>query len=166
MGYIKCPRCDLNYILEEEQYCNVCKADLKMGPKLLFANDDEDISEETELCPICKQNYIRNNENMCKACLQELASRRDDIDIDMDKDEEWRTFLDDDKDDDMDDIPEGFSAEIAEAFEEEEEDSYTGEKTPAFEEPDDFDIGPVDASDFEDREEEEDFEDDDEDDDL
>ena len=48
MGYIKCPRCDLNYILEEEQYCNVCKADLKMGPKLLFANDDEDISEETK----------------------------------------------------------------------------------------------------------------------
>ena len=161
MAYIKCPRCDLNYIQEEEEYCNVCKAELKMGPKLLFANDDdEEMSEETELCPVCKQNYIRINENMCKACLQELNSRRDDID--MDKDEEWRAFLDDDKDDELDQIPEGF-AELAEEEEEEEEDSYTGEKAPVYEEPDDFDLGPVDASDFEDREEEEDLEDEDDD---
>ena len=60
MGYIKCPRCELNYIKEGEDYCDVCKAELKLGPQLLFAGDDEDdeFNEERELCPVCKQNYI------------------------------------------------------------------------------------------------------------
>ena len=38
--YVKCPRCDLNYILEGEDYCDVCKAELKIGPSLFY--DDED----------------------------------------------------------------------------------------------------------------------------
>ena len=162
-GYVKCPRCDLNYISEEQEFCDVCKAELKKGPKLLFANDDEeDIdAEATELCPICKQNYIRANEEMCKACREEAGNRRED-EMDLDKDESWKEYLDDDKDDELDQIPEGF-AELAEEEEEEEEDSYTGEKAPVYEEPDDFDLGPVDASDFEDREEEEDLEDEDDD---
>ena len=29
MGFIKCPRCELNYIREEEQYCSVCKREMK-----------------------------------------------------------------------------------------------------------------------------------------
>ena len=27
--YIKCPRCELNYILEGEDYCHVCKSEMK-----------------------------------------------------------------------------------------------------------------------------------------
>ena len=27
--YIKCPRCELNYILENEDYCHVCKSEMK-----------------------------------------------------------------------------------------------------------------------------------------
>ena len=30
--YIKCPRCELNYIKRGEEYCAVCKAELKKGP--------------------------------------------------------------------------------------------------------------------------------------
>ena len=26
--YKKCPRCELNYILEEDDYCEVCRAEL------------------------------------------------------------------------------------------------------------------------------------------
>ncbi len=26
MGYIKCPRCELNYMPDTERYCSVCKA--------------------------------------------------------------------------------------------------------------------------------------------
>ena len=26
--YVKCPRCELNWILEENEYCDVCKAEL------------------------------------------------------------------------------------------------------------------------------------------
>ena len=35
--YVKCPRCDLNYMLEGEEYCDVCKAELKKAPPLVFA---------------------------------------------------------------------------------------------------------------------------------
>ena len=27
--FVKCPRCDLNYIRRGEEYCEVCKAELK-----------------------------------------------------------------------------------------------------------------------------------------
>ncbi len=141
-GYVKCPRCDLNYISEEQEFCDVCKAELKKGPKLLFANDDEeDIdAEATELCPICKQNYIRANEEMCKACREEAGNRRED-EMDLDKDESWKEYLDDDKDDYIEDVSfEGFAGE-----EEEETDSYTGEAQTVSEEPDDFDDIPDDV---------------------
>lgn len=28
MGYIKCPRCELNYMLDGEEYCDICKAQI------------------------------------------------------------------------------------------------------------------------------------------
>ncbi len=141
-AYIKCPRCDLNYISEEQEFCDVCKAELKKGPKLLFANDDEEEidAEATELCPICKQNYIRANEEMCKACRDEASARRDD-EMDVEKDESWKEFLDDDKDDYIEDVSfEAFAEE-----EEEETDSYTGEAHADNKEVDDFDEIPEDV---------------------
>ena len=45
-GWVKCPRCELNYIREGEEYCEVCKAELRKGPELLFAIDDEDVRSE------------------------------------------------------------------------------------------------------------------------
>ena len=54
--YIKCPRCDLNYMLDTEKYCDACKAELGLGPKLVFAVDDEDEEDKTVLCPDCGQN--------------------------------------------------------------------------------------------------------------
>ena len=29
MSIIKCPRCDINFIREEEQYCSICKREMK-----------------------------------------------------------------------------------------------------------------------------------------
>lgn len=141
-GYVKCPRCDLNYISEEQEYCDVCKAELKKGPKLLFANDDEEEidAEATELCPICKQNYIRANEEMCMACREEAGARRED-ELDVDKDESWKEFLDDDKDDYIEDVSFGAFADE----EESETDSYTGEVHSDVKEEDDFDDIPEDV---------------------
>ena len=52
--YVKCPRCDLNYMLDTEEYCDVCKAELKKGPQLIFAIDDEeDDIDALDLCPRC-----------------------------------------------------------------------------------------------------------------
>ncbi len=164
--YIKCPRCDLNYIRREQEYCDVCKAEMK-GKKLLFANDEEDEgdAEATELCPICKQNYIRPDEEICKACREEAEAARED-DLDMDKDEEWRTYLEDEKEDPIGDV--SFAGLETEEDDSLDSDSYTGEKTDtsASSEPDDFEILPIDEKDFQDDDEDDEEEEEDEDDDL
>ena len=57
--YKKCPRCELNYIHKDQEYCDVCKAELKKGPQLIFAVDEDDETETMVLCPICHHNYIK-----------------------------------------------------------------------------------------------------------
>ena len=113
--WIKCPRCDLNYMRKGEEYCDVCKAQLKKGPQLVFAIDDEDDSEfdAMELCPICHQNYIKQGESMCKKCAEDLdykESRED-----PDDDESWKEYLDQDDEDEQEDSEEMLSlAKLAE----------------------------------------------------
>ena len=64
--YIRCPRCELNYILKKDKFCNVCKQEMKaLGT--LGAEDNLDL----ELCPICKINYINPDEDICPACAKE-----------------------------------------------------------------------------------------------
>ena len=36
MKYKICPRCELNYIIEEENYCNVCKAELGLVERIFY----------------------------------------------------------------------------------------------------------------------------------
>lgn len=64
--YKKCPRCELNYILEGEDYCYVCKSEMKHHAE----NEDMDLLdiEDMELCPICGQNYITEDQTMCDEC--------------------------------------------------------------------------------------------------
>lgn len=102
--YIKCPRCELNYIDgDTQEYCDVCIAEIK-GNKLQFADlEDEELEEEldaeaTELCPVCGVNRIRYGEKMCEACAANTEYEEDD-EIDPDKDEEWKNYLDDDTED-------------------------------------------------------------------
>ena len=72
--YIKCPRCELNFIIEgKQEYCDVCIAEMK-GSRLQFADlEDEELEEEleneaSELCPVCGVNNMRYGEKMCEAC--------------------------------------------------------------------------------------------------
>ena len=98
-NYILCPRCDLNYILDTEDYCAVCKADLKIGPKLMFsAQDDDDISEKI-LCPSCRTRYIDIEEELCEYCRNDALRQNDhEADVSFDSDDDsWRQFLDDDE---------------------------------------------------------------------
>ena len=62
--YIRCPRCELNYIQKKDKYCSVCKAEMEAKKDYV---DDIDL----ELCPICKTNYIQPDEIMCASCLKE-----------------------------------------------------------------------------------------------
>ena len=161
--YIKCPRCELNYInADEQEYCDVCLAELQ-GKSLKFADlDDDEEMEKTELCPVCGINYMRYGEKMCEDC--KLAGAYEEDDIDPEKDDEWRNYLDDDDDDLLLDeepigsIADEIASEFADDFDEE-EDEYT-DSHDDFEEVDYHDV------DFDDEDDDDDdFDDDDDDDD-
>ena len=99
--YIKCPRCELNYILANAQYCDVCKSEMKAG--ILKESDMEDfeLEEGMEICPMCKVNYINPGETMCATCQEEqIGNVKDD-------EPDWRGFVDkaDDNDEELDLLP-------------------------------------------------------------
>ena len=161
--YIKCPRCDLNYIdPDKQEYCDVCLAEMQ-GAKLKFADlDEEEDMEKTEICPVCGVNYMRFGEKMCDEC-KKNSEYEEDADIDPDKDEEWRNYLDEDTDmlDEEEppiDIGEDFDGEFEDDFDEEEEYEDTASAD------DDGDIALDDLGDYDDEDEEEDDEEDEDDD--
>ena len=68
--YMKCPRCELNYIdAEKQEYCDVCLKEMKG-----IRTDADEIEEEeegeipTELCPVCGENMMMPGEKMCEEC--------------------------------------------------------------------------------------------------
>ncbi len=63
MKYKRCPRCGLNYILQDQQLCSVCIDELT-GKKSIF--DDENFGEL--LCPYCEKNPIEIDDIMCAEC--------------------------------------------------------------------------------------------------
>ena len=58
MAYKKCPRCELNWIKDDEDLCDVCKAELKIGGMSLIEDDEDILDTEERICPICKINPI------------------------------------------------------------------------------------------------------------
>lgn len=162
--YEKCPRCELNYIdPEKQEFCDVCIAEIK-GNKLQFADlEDEDYEEldaeleQDDICPVCGVNPIRAGEKMCESCRSKQEYDEEE-EVDIDKDEEWKNYLDEDEGDltvDDETLKEELEAEFGDE-EEEEESEYT----------DDFDDEFNDDFDDLDEEDDEDDEDDDEDDDF
>ena len=65
MGFIKCPRCELNYIREEEQYCSVCKREMK----------GESHHDEIEMCTVCNEAPALPGKDVCLFCLKEMSSQ-------------------------------------------------------------------------------------------
>lgn len=66
MGFIKCPRCELNYIREEEQYCSVCKREMK----------GESHEDPFELCSICNENPVMPGRDVCYLCYKEMSQQQ------------------------------------------------------------------------------------------
>ena len=62
MNLVKCPRCDLNYIREDEKYCKVCLRELK----------GENSQDEVELCSICNEEPALPGRDICLFCLKEM----------------------------------------------------------------------------------------------
>ena len=116
MGFIKCPRCELNYIREEEQYCSVCKREMK----------GEVHEDPFELCSICNENPVMPGKDVCPMCYKEMKQQQG---LHVDTVEEAETpdvSLDMDDVSDMQEIeletmPEDMPAEIGEQISLEEE---------------------------------------------
>ena len=153
--YKKCPRCELNYILQEDDLCRVCKAQLGIGDMRLLEDDDE---ENVDRCPVCKLNALEYGEDMCSSCKKNQDKLLFVKEEDEDASESWRTFIDDEPpvaDDDIE-IP---LSEIAE----EEEWSEEAEEEEEFIDNSDDDFEYVDPTDDD---YDDDYEDDDDDDDF
>ena len=124
MGLIKCPRCELNYMLDTEKFCSVCRREVR---------GESEQYDMVELCSECGENPVVPGQDLCAYCLKELAQRAsetqdeenvvtdaseigidsvstmDEIELDIDESIDGESF-DDDKDffdeDDEDDDPE------------------------------------------------------------
>ncbi len=132
--YIKCPRCELNYIdAEKQEYCDVCLKEMKGIPSDIDeAEEAEDELLPTELCPICGENMMRPGEKMCEECRRKSEYEDEEG---AEEDDEWREYLDDDADADLDSEMGKLDEEFEDEFEAEEEEEEE-EEEPAEEEED------------------------------
>lgn len=64
----KCPRCELNYILDGGALCTICRREVK-GEQI-----DDDI---IEMCSECGENPVVPGYEYCSACLKEKNNRHD-----------------------------------------------------------------------------------------
>lgn len=66
MRFVKCPRCELNYIPENEEYCPVCKREMK----------GERHEDPIELCSICNENPVMPGRDVCYECYKEMTQQQ------------------------------------------------------------------------------------------
>ena len=161
--YIRCPRCELNYIQKKDKLCSVCKAELS-------AKDDYVDELDLELCPVCKTNYIQSDEVMCASCLKERALDNDIHGV-VDENDEWDAYINRDEDEII--SPDEETGDMAVVSNLDEADLLDGDDDITF--ADDLDDDSInddeeddtenEDDDFDDIDEDDDFDEDDEDDD-
>ena len=62
MNLVKCPRCDLNYILDTEKLCKVCLREMK----------GSHVEDELEMCSVCNEAPALPGHDVCLSCLKEM----------------------------------------------------------------------------------------------
>ena len=72
MKFVKCPRCELNYITESERYCKVCLREMK----------GSHVEDEMELCSVCNAAPALPGRDVCLSCLKEMNGGGSDESID------------------------------------------------------------------------------------
>lgn len=132
MSLVKCPRCELNYMLDTDKLCSVCRREVR---------GESEQYEMIELCSECGENPVVPGQELCAYCLKERSgsgsdiqndetivadpsnisdidsvsvSTMDEIELDIGDDmddegfaDEDDAFFDDDDDDDDDDSDDG-----------------------------------------------------------
>lgn len=71
MNLVKCPRCDLNYILDTEKLCKVCLREMK----------GSHVEDEMEMCSVCNAAPALPGHDVCLSCLKEMSNSTNDQDI-------------------------------------------------------------------------------------
>ena len=71
MNYKRCPRCELNYILQEQSYCALCRRELAGQ----YDGDDDDALYD--VCPYCEKNNLSYGQSRCTACEARLKHDAD-----------------------------------------------------------------------------------------
>lgn len=66
MTLVKCPRCELNYILDGDKLCTVCRKEVR---------GEGERDEITELCSECGENPVVPGGELCLNCLKEMSRR-------------------------------------------------------------------------------------------
>ena len=66
MKFVKCPRCELNYITESEKYCKVCLREMK----------GDGAQDEVELCSVCNEEPALPGRDVCLFCLKEMNGQK------------------------------------------------------------------------------------------
>ncbi len=151
--YIKCPRCELNWILKKQDLCDVCKAELNYDGSQNYEEEEEIeefLDDIEELCPVCKSNYIHGKETMCESCRRSKYSGLDDIEK---SEEEWD---DDEKDETCDIEDEDEEKLISLNAMQEEENEDMDEEDGLKDDFDDIEIDSIDDGDLDDYEESDD----------
>lgn len=71
MNLVKCPRCDLNYILDTEKLCKVCLREMK----------GTHVEDEMEMCSVCNEAPALPGHDVCLSCLKEMSGSNTDTAI-------------------------------------------------------------------------------------
>lgn len=71
MALHKCPKCELNYIRDGEEYCEVCRRELKRAQARGRHAEDESEEDEIIICTECGEAPAIRGGELCAACLRE-----------------------------------------------------------------------------------------------
>ena len=71
MALRKCPKCELNYIREGEEYCEVCRRELRRAQSRGRHADEETDEDEVVMCSECGEEPAVRGGDLCISCLKE-----------------------------------------------------------------------------------------------
>ena len=71
MALHKCPKCELNYIREGEDFCEVCKRELKRAQARGHHAEEESDEDEIIMCTECGEAPAVRGGELCASCLRE-----------------------------------------------------------------------------------------------
>ena len=71
MALHKCPKCELNYIRDGEDFCDVCKREMKRAQARGRHAEDEAEEDEVIMCTECGEAPAVRGSDLCAACLKE-----------------------------------------------------------------------------------------------